>query len=47
VVVAPIASLAPAFTVVWAWFVLHERVSRLQLAGLVLALVGLALAASG
>jgi drug/metabolite transporter (DMT)-like permease len=47
VVVAPIASLAPAFTVVWAWLLLHERVSRMQLAGLALALVGLVLVAAG
>lgn len=47
VVVAPVVALAPAFTVVLSWFLLHERVSRLQLFGLVLALVGLALVASG
>jgi drug/metabolite transporter (DMT)-like permease len=47
VVVAPVAALAPAFTVVWAWVVLREPVSRLQLAGLALALVGLALIATG
>lgn len=47
VVVAPIASLAPAFTVMWASVVLHERVSREQYAGLALALVGLVLVATG
>ena len=47
VVVAPVAALAPAFTVVWAWIVFREPVSRLQLAGLGLALVGLALIATG
>jgi drug/metabolite transporter (DMT)-like permease len=47
VVVAPLASLAPAFTVVWAWFLLHERLSRGQVLGLSLALVGLVLVAAG
>jgi drug/metabolite transporter (DMT)-like permease len=47
VVVAPVASLAPAFTVMWASLVLHERVSRGQYLGLGLALVGLALVATG
>jgi drug/metabolite transporter (DMT)-like permease len=47
VVVAPVASLAPAFTVMWASVVLHERVSREQYLGLGLALVGLVLVASG
>jgi drug/metabolite transporter (DMT)-like permease len=47
VVVAPIASLAPAFTVMWASVVLHERVSRAQFVGLGLALVGLFLVATG
>lgn len=46
-IVAPVASLAPGFTAVNAWWYLHERASRLQLAGLVLALVGLALIAVG
>ncbi len=47
VVVAPVASLAPAFTVMWASVVLHERVSREQYIGLGLALVGLVLVATG
>jgi drug/metabolite transporter (DMT)-like permease len=44
-VIAPVASLAPAFTAGHAWWYLHERTSRLQLVGLVLALIGLALIA--
>ena len=47
VVVAPIASLAPAFTVVLAWAIARERIPPVQLAGLGLALVGLALIAGG
>jgi drug/metabolite transporter (DMT)-like permease len=47
VVVAPIAALAPGFTVMWAWTVLREPISRPQIAGLVLALLGLALIAAG
>jgi drug/metabolite transporter (DMT)-like permease len=47
VVVAPVAALAPAFTVMWASIVLHERVAREQYIGLGLALVGLALVATG
>jgi len=47
VVVAPVAALAPAFTVVWAWIVLRESVSPAQIAGLGLALVGLVLVATG
>lgn len=45
--VAPIAALGPAFTVGWAWGLLHEPIARLQLVGLVLALVGLSLIAVG
>lgn len=45
--VAPAASLAPAATVGLAWWVLHEHVTRAQLAGLGVALVGLALIATG
>lgn len=40
-VVAPVANLTPAFTVMLAWWVLRERATRTQLAGLVLALIGL------
>lgn len=46
-IVAPVVALAPAFTVMLAWALLRERVSRVQLAGLVLALVGLVLVAAG
>jgi uncharacterized membrane protein len=46
-VVAPIASLAPAFTVVLAWFLGRERVNTVQRLGLVLAAAGLALIAAG
>jgi uncharacterized membrane protein len=47
VVVAPIVALAPAFTVGWAWVVFRERLLRVQIVGLVLALVGLVLVAAG
>jgi drug/metabolite transporter (DMT)-like permease len=47
VIVAPIASLAPAFTVVLAWTMLHEPAGPVQRLGLVGALVGLALIAIG
>ena len=47
VVVAPVAALAPVFTVMWAWGTGHERVSRAQLAGLGFALAGLILVATG
>ncbi len=46
-VVAPIASLAPAFTVVLAWFLTRERVNGVQRLGLALAVAALALIASG
>jgi drug/metabolite transporter (DMT)-like permease len=46
-VVAPVASLAPGFTVMEAWRFLHERASRIQIAGLFIALVGLVLIAVG
>jgi drug/metabolite transporter (DMT)-like permease len=47
VVVAPVAALAPAFTVVWAWAVLKEHVTRHQIVGLGIALTGLVLIATG
>jgi drug/metabolite transporter (DMT)-like permease len=46
-VVAPIASLAPAFTVVLAWFLGRERLNTVQRLGLALAATGLALIAAG
>jgi drug/metabolite transporter (DMT)-like permease len=45
-VVAPVASLAPGFTSLHAWWYLHERFSRVQVAGLLLALIGLGLIAA-
>jgi drug/metabolite transporter (DMT)-like permease len=45
-VVAPVASLAPGFTSLHAWWYLHERVSKVQVAGLVIALIGLGLIAT-
>jgi drug/metabolite transporter (DMT)-like permease len=45
--VAPVAALGPGFTVGHARWYLRERLSRPQLAGLALALAGLALIASG
>lgn len=47
VVVAPIASLAPGFTVLWACGLLREPLGRTQSIGLVLALVGLVMIAGG
>jgi drug/metabolite transporter (DMT)-like permease len=46
-IVAPVVALAPAFTVLLAWALLRERVSRIQLAGLALAIAGLVLVAAG
>jgi drug/metabolite transporter (DMT)-like permease len=46
--VAPVAALAPAFTVGHAWWYLREQPSKIQVAGLAIALTGLVLiAASG
>ena len=45
--VAPVASLAPGFTVAHAHWYLHEKASRTQVIGLVLALVGMVLIATG
>lgn len=47
VVVAPVSALAPAFTVGLAWSVMHERLHREQIVGLMLGLVGLILVAAG
>jgi uncharacterized membrane protein len=46
-VVAPVAALGPAFTVIWAWAVLREPIARIQLVGLVTALIGLVMIAAG
>ena len=46
-VVAPVAALAPGFTVGHAWWYLHEHPTRIQKAGIALALVGLVLIALG
>lgn len=45
--VAPVASLAPAITVILAWWFLDEPVGRVQLVGIVAAVTGLGLIASG
>ncbi len=47
VVVAPLSALGPGFTVMLAWAVLREPISRVQVFGLVLGLVGLALITAG
>jgi drug/metabolite transporter (DMT)-like permease len=46
-VIAPVASLAPAFTAGHAWWYLHERISRVQVVGLLVAVTGLVLMAVG
>jgi uncharacterized membrane protein len=45
-VVAPVASLAPAFTVLGAWWYLKEETSTVQIVGFVLALAGLVMIAA-
>jgi drug/metabolite transporter (DMT)-like permease len=45
VVVAPVAALAPAFTVLWASAILGERLVASQWLGLTLGLIGLVLIA--
>lgn len=47
VLVAAVTALAPGFTVVLSWLLLHERLGRTQLIGLALALVGLVAIAAG
>jgi uncharacterized membrane protein len=46
-VVAPVVSLAPAFTVVLAWWLSGEHLRAVQRAGFVVALAGLILVAAG
>ena len=45
--VAPVAALGPAFTVMWAWLVLREPVGRVQLVGIAAGIMGLVLIAAG
>jgi uncharacterized membrane protein len=45
--VAPVAALAPAFTVGHAWWFLRQQPTRMQIVGLVVALAGLVLIAVG
>jgi len=42
-VIVPISSLSPVVTMMLGWLVLHERISRVQFAGLLLAMVGIVL----
>ncbi len=44
--VAPVAALAPAFTVLGAWWYLREKASKVQVFGIALALMGLVLIAT-
>lgn len=46
-IVGPITALSPAFTVVPAWIVLDEHISRVQVVGMVVATAGLVLVALG
>jgi drug/metabolite transporter (DMT)-like permease len=45
--VAPVAALGPAFTVMWAWLFLREPIGRAQLAGIVVGFAGLVMIAAG
>ena len=45
--VAPVAALGPAFTVMWAWLLLREPVGRVQLAGIAIGITGLVMIAAG
>jgi drug/metabolite transporter (DMT)-like permease len=45
--VAPVAALGPAFTVMWAWLVLREPVGRVQLVGIAIGITGLVMIAAG
>lgn len=45
--VAPVAALGPAFTVMWAWLFLREPIGRIQLAGIVVGIAGLVMIAAG
>ena len=46
-IVSVIGSLYPVMTVLLAWLVLHERISRVQLAGVVAAMTGVAMVSAG
>lgn len=45
-VIVPIVTMSPVVTVVVAWLALHERISRRQIAALLIAMVGAALVSS-